>query len=91
LAFIKEGEKIVTSKESGKRILGSTTGGKKGSAFFRQRMLWKMYGCKAAEKKEIEKACKKLGCQLLFSKEIILGQPCIPCAGLTRVTIRDRV
>jgi hypothetical protein len=28
---------------------------KKGSAFFRQRVLRKMYGCKTAKKKEIEK------------------------------------
>jgi len=28
---------------------------KKGSAFFRQGVLRKMYGCKAAKKKEIEK------------------------------------
>ena len=28
-------------------------------------------------------------CQLFLSKEIILGHPCIPCARLTRVTIRD--
>ena len=62
----------MTSKESGKRILGLTTGGKKGSAFFWQRMLRKMYGCKAAEKKKIEKARQKLECQLLLSKEIIL-------------------
>ncbi len=81
----------MTSKESGKRILGLTTGGKKGVHFFRQRMLRKMYGCKAAEKKEVEKARQKLGCQLLLSKEIVLGHPCIPCAKLTRVTIRDEV
>ena len=49
----------------------------------------KMCGCRAAEKKKIEKTHQKLGCQLLLSKEIILGHPCIPCAGLTRVTIRD--
>jgi hypothetical protein len=51
----------------------------------------KMYGCKAAEKKKIEKTRQKLGCQLLLSKEIILGHPCIPHARLTRVTIRDEV
>jgi len=28
-----------------------------------------MYGCKAAEKKEIEKASQKLGCQLFISKD----------------------
>jgi hypothetical protein len=89
--LLRKGEKIVTSKESGKRILGLTTGGKKGVHFFRQRMLQKMYGCKAAEKKKIEKARQKLGCQFLLSKEIIFGHPCIPCARLTRVTIRDEV
>ncbi len=44
--------------------------------------------CKAAEKKEIEKARQKLGCQLLLSKEIILRHPCVPCA---RLTISDAV
>ncbi len=51
----------------------------------------KMHGCRTAEKRKIEKTCLKLGCQLLLSKEIILGHPCIPCARLTRVTIRDEV
>jgi hypothetical protein len=48
-----------------------------------------MYGYKAAGKKKTEKTRQKLGCQLLLSKEIVLGHPCIPCARLTRVTIRD--
>jgi hypothetical protein len=33
---------------------------KKGSAFFRQGVLRKMYGCKAAKKKEIEKNSLKV-------------------------------
>jgi hypothetical protein len=48
-----------------------------------------MYGCKAARKKETEKDSSKLRCQIFLSKEIVLGHPCIPCARLTRVTIRD--
>ena len=43
-----------------------------------------MCGCKAAEKKETEKAHQKLGWQLLLSKEIILGHPCVPRVRLTR-------
>jgi hypothetical protein len=50
-----------------------------------------MYGCKAAEKKGSWKDRQKLECQWFLSKEIILGHPCIPCARLTRVTIRDGV
>jgi hypothetical protein len=47
-----------------------------------------MYGCKAVKKKDIEKDSSKVEVQFL-SKEIILGHPCIPCAGLTRVAIRN--
>ena len=49
-----------------------------------------MYGCKATEKKEIEKARQKLGCQLLLSKEIILGHPCVPRVRVTRLAIRTK-
>ncbi len=45
--------------------------------FFRQRMLQKCTGVKQQRKKEIEKIVKSW------------GHPCIPCARLTRVTIRD--
>jgi hypothetical protein len=75
-------------EESGKRILGLMTDGKKRECIFSARGVVKMCGYKAAEKRKIEKTHQKLGCQLLLSKEIILGHPCIPCAGLTRVTIR---
>ena len=48
-----------------------------------------MCGCKVAEKEKVEKRLvKKLGCELLSSKEIILGHPCVPRVRLTRVTIR---
>ncbi len=50
-----------------------------------------MYGCKAAEKKEIEKDSSKAEMPIILSKEIILGHPCIPCARLTMVTIRDGI
>ncbi len=65
----------MTSKESGKRILGLTTGGKKGSAFFWQRMLRKMYGCKAAEKKETGKRLSKIGVPMIFIKGSYFGTP----------------
>jgi hypothetical protein len=67
------------------------TGGKRGVHFVGKRVLRKMCGCKAAEKKKIEKTRQKSGCQLLLSKRDYLGHPCIPCARLTRVTIRDEV
>ncbi len=38
----------------------------------------KMYGRQAAKKKRIGKVFSKVGCQVLLSKEIILGHPCIP-------------
>jgi hypothetical protein len=55
--LLRKGEKIVTSKESGKRILESTTGEKR-RCIFSAKDVAKMYGCKAAEKKEIEKIVK---------------------------------
>ena len=48
-----------------------------------------MYGCQAAKKKEIEKDLLKVEVPIIFVKGIILGHPCIPCAGLTRVAIRS--
>ncbi len=48
----------------------------------------KMCGCKAAEKKKVEKTRQKLGCQLLLSKAIILGHPCVPRVRLTGLAIR---
>jgi hypothetical protein len=49
----------------------------------------KMYGCKAAEKRKTgKKTRQKLGCQLLLSKEVILGHPCVSCVRLTGLAIR---
>jgi hypothetical protein len=48
----------------------------------------KMCGCRVAEKKKIEKTFQKFGCQLLLSKEIILGHPCVPHVRVTRLAIR---
>jgi hypothetical protein len=87
LAFIKERWKIVTERKSGKRILGSMTDGKR-ECIFSARGVVKMCGCRATEKRKIEETYQKLGCQLLLSKEIILGHPCVPRVGLTRATIR---
>ena len=50
-----------------------------------------MRGCKAVEEKKIEKRLvKKLGCQLLLSKEIILGHPCVPRVRVTKLAIRTK-
>ena len=48
----------------------------------------KMYGCRAAEKKKIEETFQKFGCQLLLSKEIILGHSCVLRVRVTRLAIR---
>jgi hypothetical protein len=55
LAHLLRESKNRDEEESGKRILGLMAGSKKGSAFFQQGVLRKMYGCKAAKGKEIEK------------------------------------
>ena len=57
--------------------------------FFSKGYCEKCAGVKQREKEDRKRLVKKLGCQLLLSKEIILGHPCIPCAGLTRVAIRN--
>jgi hypothetical protein len=53
LAHLLRKSKNRDEEENGKRILDGWQ--KKGSAFFRQGVLRKMYGSKAAKKKEIEK------------------------------------
>ncbi len=66
------------------------TGRKKGVHFFSKGCREKCTDVKQQRKKEIEKDSSKLKCQLFLSEEIILGHPCIPCARLTRVTIREQ-
>ena len=48
---------------------------KKGSAFFWQRVLRKVYGCKAAKKKEIEKDLLKVVVPMIFVKGNYFGTP----------------
>ena len=53
---------------------------KKGSAFFRQGVLRKMYGCKAAKKKKIEKDSSKVEVPVIFVKGNYFGTPlCTMC------------
>jgi hypothetical protein len=70
------------------REFGLMTDGKR-ECIFPARGVVKMCGCKAVEKRKVEKRLvKKIGCQLLLSKEIILGHPCVPRVRLTRLAIR---
>jgi hypothetical protein len=55
--------KNCNEKESGKRILGLMTGGKKGVHFFGKGCCEKCTGVKQQRKKEIEKFRQKLKCQ----------------------------
>ncbi len=61
----------------------------KGSAFFGE-------GCcenvrvQSGKEKEDWRDFLKVECQVLLSKEIILGHPCIPRVRVTRVAIRTR-
>ena len=41
-------------------------------------MLRKKHGRQAAKKKKIGEIFRKIGCQVLLSKEVVLGHPCIP-------------
>jgi len=50
---------------------------KKG-AHFSAKGVAKMHGCQAAKEKEDWRDFSKVGCQVLLSKEVVLGHPCIP-------------
>jgi hypothetical protein len=78
LAFIKEGWKIVTSKESGKRILELMTGGKKGVVhFFGKGCCEKCAGVKQQRKRRLKKHARSLDANYFCQKEIVLGHPCM--------------
>ena len=74
--LLRRSEKTATKRKNGKRILGLTTD-EGGSAFFGK-------GCcenarvPSGREKEDWKDFSKVGCQVLLSKEIVLGHPCIP-------------
>ena len=50
----------------------------------------KMHGFRAAKKEKIGEIFQKVECQVLFSKEVVLGHPCIPRVRVTRVAISTR-
>ena len=68
--------KKLRQKKNRERILGLLSSGE-GRAFLAKGVA-KVYGCQAAKKKRIGKVFQKVGCQVLLSKEIVLGHPCIP-------------
>jgi hypothetical protein len=72
--FIKEGWKIVTNKKVGKGFSNWWLVEKR-SAFFRQGMLRKMYGCKAAREEETEKDSSKIKVPVIFVKGNYFGTP----------------
>ena len=69
-------KKAVMKEKSGK-ILGLLSGGKKESIFW-QKVLQKCTGAKRQRKRRLEGVFSKVGCQVLLSKEVVLGHPCIP-------------
>ncbi len=81
--------KNCNGEESGKRILGLMTDGKR-ECIFSARGVVKMCRCKAAEKRKIEKTHQKLGCQLLLSKEIIFGIPLYTMCWIDEGDDKDR-
>jgi hypothetical protein len=89
LAHLLRKGKNGDEEESGKRILGLMIGRKKGVHFFGKECCEKCTGVKKQRKREIEKDSSKVEVPIILSKEIILGHPCIPCAGLMRVAIRS--
>jgi hypothetical protein len=81
--------KSCNERENGKRILGLMTD-KRRECIFWQRALRKCTGEKQQRKRKLKKLVKKFGYQLLLSKEIILGHPCVPRVRLTRLAIRTK-
>jgi hypothetical protein len=67
------------------------TGGKKGVHFFGKGCCKKCAGVKQQRKRRLKKHAKSQDANYFCQKKIVLGHPCIPCARLTRVTIRDEV
>ena len=69
--------KNCNERKIGKRIFGLMSS-EEGGAFFRQRVLRKCTDAKRQKKKRIGETFSKVGCQVLLSKEVVLGHPCIP-------------
>jgi hypothetical protein len=59
--------------------------------YFSAKGVAKMHGCRAAKKKKVGEIFSKVECQVLLSKEVVLGHPCIPRVRVTRVAISTRV
>jgi hypothetical protein len=61
-----------------------------GSAFFGKGCCENVRVQSSREKEDWKKTRQKLGCQLLLSKEVILGHPCVPRVRLTGLAIRRK-
>ncbi len=57
--------------------------------FFGKGNCEKCTGMKQQRKRRAKKVCCKIKMPIILSKEVVLKHPCIPCAGLTRMVIRD--
>ena len=85
--LLRKGEKLQRKKDR-KRILGLMSS-EEGRAFFGK-------GCcenarvPSGKEKEDWRDFFKVGCQVLLSKEVGLGHPCIPRVRAMRVAISDR-
>jgi hypothetical protein len=67
--------KNCNEKESGKRILGSVTGGKKGVHFFGKVCCEKCTGVKQQRKRRLKKDSSKVGVPVVFVKGNYFGTP----------------
>ena len=68
--------KKLQQKKDRERILGLLSGGE-GRAFFGKRCCENVR-MPSGKEKEDWRDFSKVGCQVLFSKEVVLGHPCIP-------------
>jgi len=76
-------------KESGKRILGLMTDGKR-ECIFPARGVAKMYGCKAAEKRRLKKTRQKVRMPITFVKGNYFGTPLCTTCKINKAGDKDR-
>ncbi len=81
--------KNCNEEESGKRILGLIADGKRG-CIFSAKGVAKMYGCKIAEKKKVEKDSSKVRMPITFVKGNYFGTPLCTTCKINKAGDKDR-
>jgi hypothetical protein len=90
LACLLRRSKNWNKEESGKEDFRIDDRRKKGVHFFGKGYCEKCTGMKQWRKRRTKKIYCKIEMPIILSKEVVLKHPCIPCAGSTRMVIRDK-